>query len=184
MMVCLSVVSPKSSTISACALLSIPCPYARAFARSSVRYIGPSVPGQRRPCEVSSTPKCHAAENPCIASWRPKVPQKHVYWRPGQVSTYPLRLGGGDFCQSDSSCKYLRKSGLNTHGTYPKYPETIPLAKQHFIKLTIRVHHAEIKCTQFDSTFKHNATENQRVSYLISEPVGLGLLIEWISGIM
>ena len=30
----------------------------------------------------------------------------------------PLHLGGGDFCQSDSSCKYLRKSGLNTHGTY------------------------------------------------------------------
>ena len=50
MMVCLSLVSPKSSTISACALLSIPCRYARAFARSSVRYIGPTVPGQRRPC--------------------------------------------------------------------------------------------------------------------------------------
>ena len=114
-MVCLSLVNPKSSTISACALLSIPCRYARAFARSSVRYVGPTVPGQRRPCQVSSTPKCNAAENPCIASWRPKVPQRRVYWRQGQVSTYPLRL---EVTFVKAILVASIKSGLNTHGTY------------------------------------------------------------------
>ena len=38
-------------------------------------------------------------------------------------------LGGGDFCQGDSTCKYLRKSGLNTQEVHETW--NIPQKQIH-----------------------------------------------------